>query len=89
MLTKRDIGRWVRIRFWDHSLNRKTKKNTPLLCEASGMIRSVTQSKIVICHFFIDDEDSELVGDNIETLEIVRSCIIEYGWAEILKWNND
>lgn len=90
MISKRDVGRWVRIRFWDHCITNDSKrKKKPIQCEVAGMIMDVTNLKITVSTWWIIGEDSPTQLKNAERYEIVRACIIEYGWAEVLKWNND
>ena len=90
MISKRDIGRWVRIRFWDHCItNQRTKKRKPIECEVAGMIREVDNLRVVVATWWINGEDKPTQHANAERFEIVRSCIIGYGYAEILKWWDD
>jgi len=90
MIDKKDVGRWVRIQFWDHCItNDHKRKKKPIQCEVAGMILSVTNLKITIATWWIHGEDRPTQLENSERAEIVRSCIIRYGWAEILKWHQD
>lgn len=90
MITKRDTGRWVRIRFWDHCItNQRTKKKKPIECEVAGMIREVNNLRVVLATWWLHGEDKSTQRENQESFEIVRSCIIKYGWCEVLKWNDD
>lgn len=93
MLDKRDIGRWVRIQFWDHCILNPDlpvyrKKKEPILCEVAGLIREVTAQKITLATWWVHD-DKKTVSDNVEHVVIVRSGIQKYAWAEALKWHED
>jgi hypothetical protein len=90
MITKRDIGEWVRIRFWDHYMTTDPiKTKVPYLCEAAGMIREVEDMQIVLANFWISNAPKKTQDNNAEKLVIVRSTIIEYGWCPVLVWNKD
>lgn len=90
MITKRDCGRWVRIIFWDHCIvasdfPKPRAKPKPVLCECSGMIRSVSNSHITLATWWLSG-DKETQDTNAETVVIVRSTIVKYGWCDVLKW---
>jgi len=91
MITKKDVGRWIRIRFWDHCMSKHTHKpkKKPILCEAAGMIMDVNHMKITVATWWLHDEEKPVQLQNAERFEVVRSCIVKYGWAEVLKWNDD
>lgn len=90
MLEKRDVGEWVRIRFYDHCLTtERSRKKTPIFCEVSGMIRAVTPSKIVLAHWWVHGEGKATQRENAEYVELSRASIIEYGWCPVLKWQKD
>lgn len=87
MLSKRDVGRWVRIRFWDHCVtNQRTKKRKPIECEVAGMVREVDNLRIIIATWWLNGEDQPTQVANQERFEIVRSCIIAYAYTDVLKW---
>lgn len=89
MIGKHDIGRWVRVQFWDHCISTSRNKKKPIQCEVAGMIMHVNNLKITVATWWIHGEDKPTQLQNAEKIEIVRSCIIKYGWAEVMKWNND
>jgi len=87
---KHDVNRRIVITFWDHCItNDRKRKKKPILCEVSGRILDVTGLKITIATWNIVGEDKPTQLKNAERFEVVRSCIIKYGWAEVLKWNDD
>ena len=91
MLTKQDIGRWVRIRFWDHCIVKGTyrSRKKPIECEVAGMIRSVDGLKITLATWWLNGEDKGTREKNAERFEIVRSTIIKYAYTDALKWFDD
>lgn len=90
MIGKHDVGRWIRIKFWDHCITTDHKrKKKPILCEASGYIMDVTNLKITVATWWLHDETRPTQLKNAERFEVVRACIVKYGWAEVLKWNDD
>ncbi len=93
MIEKRDVGRWVRIVFWDHVIIEqelpKRSKPKPILCEVAGMIRSVSARHITVATWWVHSNDSEVSDTNAETVVIVRSTIDKYAWTDVLKWWNE
>lgn len=53
------------------------------------MILTANDLKVVLATWTITGEDRPTRETNAERFEIVRKAIIDYGWAEILKWHRD
>lgn len=82
MIPESKIGEWVRIEFWDHTTGLKR----PVVCQVAGLIKEITPIKIVLAHWTLMDDDTELVENNEEHVTILPQTILKWGMASVQKW---